>query len=167
MASDFARVRQAPHRRGLDSAPLPDVRAAGVELAAGGTVPEARDLALDGGLLDSLRRVRLRHPLDERIRIGVRGPIEDERARPLLHDPTKVHDRDPIADVTNHREVVADEKVAQALRALELGEQVQDLALDGDVETRGRLVGDDEAGSSARARATPTRRACPPESSWG
>ena len=45
----------------------------------------------------------------------------------------------------------------EALLALELLEQVEHLGLHGDVERRGRLVGHQQLGSRASARAMPTR----------
>ena len=48
-----------------------------------------------------------------------------------------------------------------------LGEQLEDLGLDGDVEGGRRLVGDDQCGSSASAIAIMTRWRMPPENWWG
>ena len=50
---------------------------------------------------------------------------------------------------------------------LQVGEQVDDLRLDRDVERGDRLVGDDEVGSGASARAMPMRWRWPPENSCG
>ena len=67
-------------------------------------------------------------------------------ARRHLADPAEVHDHDPVADVTHHREVVRDEEIGEVELALEILEQVDDLRLDGDVERRHRLVADDDLG---------------------
>ena len=55
----------------------------------------------------------------------------------------------------------------EAELALQLAQQVEDLRLDRDVERRDRLVGDDQPGSSASARAMPIRWRWPPENSCG
>ena len=68
----------------------------------------------------------------------------DLLARPHFHDLAEVHDRDPVGDVANDREVVRDEEVGEAEVVLEPGEQVDDLGLDRDVERRDRLVEDDQ-----------------------
>jgi hypothetical protein len=49
----------------------------------------------------------------------------------------------------------------------EVGEQLQDLRLHGDVERRGRLVGESSAGSHSSAIAIMTRWRMPPENSCG
>src|SRR3546814_14975063 len=49
-----------------------------------------------------------------------------------------------VADVPDHREIVADEDERQMELALQLHEQVDDLALDRDVERRDWLVADDQ-----------------------
>jgi len=72
--------------------------------------------------------------------------LEDGVARAVLDDAALVHDRDDVADVAYHAEIVADEEVADAELALQVHEQVEDLALDGDVERRDGLVADDEVG---------------------
>ena len=52
-------------------------------------------------------------------------------------------------DVADHREVVGDEQDREAELALELADQVEHRALDGDVERRGDLVGDDDLRAAA------------------
>jgi hypothetical protein len=63
-----------------------------------------------------------------------------------LDEGAQVHHRHPAADVPDHGEVVADEQVRQPELPLQIQEQVQDLGLDGDVQGRDRLVGDDQFG---------------------
>ena len=61
-----------------------------------------------------------------------------------LDDAAEVHDRDPVGDLADHREVVRDEDVGEVELALEVLEQVEDLRLHRDVERRHRLVADDQ-----------------------
>ena len=75
-----------------------------------------------------------------------RGSGEDRLAGARLDDASQIHDRDPVADVADHAEVMADEHVGQAELALHRPEQVQDLRLHRDVERRGRLVREDQRG---------------------
>src|SRR6185503_7635607 len=56
----------------------------------------------------------------------------------------QVHHGDAIADVLDDGQVVGDEQVREVHAALQVAQQVDDLRLDGDVEGRHRLVGDDE-----------------------
>ena len=98
---------------------------------------------------------------------GWRGRTKMSVAVADLHDAPEVHHRDAVGDVPHHREVVRDEDVGQPEVALQVGEQVDDLRLDGDVERGDRLVADDERGSRASARAMLTRWRWPPENSCG
>jgi hypothetical protein len=51
-----------------------------------------------------------------------------------LHDPAEVHHGDPVAHVADHGQVVRDEDVGEPQLLLQLGQQVDDLRLDGDIE---------------------------------
>ncbi len=61
-----------------------------------------------------------------------------------LDDLAEVHDRDPVRDLADDREVVGDEDVGQVEVVLEVLQQVEDLRLNRDVERRHRLVADDQ-----------------------
>jgi hypothetical protein len=55
------------------------------------------------------------------------GPEQHVTAWALLDDLTSVHDRHTVGNGMNHREVVADEQVADAQVVLELTEQIENL----------------------------------------
>ena len=76
----------------------------------------------------------------------MRGPLEHVVAHGAFDDPALGHDRDAVAHVTHDGEVVGDEEVAHPALLLELQQEVEDLALDGDVQGGDRLVTDDELG---------------------
>ena len=61
-----------------------------------------------------------------------------------LHHLAGVHHDHAGGDAGDDAEVVRDEHEPHGELALQLGQQVQDLRLDGDVERRGRLVGQDQ-----------------------
>ena len=61
-----------------------------------------------------------------------------------LHHLAQVHDHDGVRDVLDHRQVVGDEHIGQAVLLLEVLHQVQNLSLDGYVQSRHRLVTDDK-----------------------
>ena len=63
-----------------------------------------------------------------------------------LHHGAQVHHSHAVGDVAHHAQVVANEQNRQAELLLQVAKQVDDLRLDGDVECRNRLVGDDELG---------------------
>ena len=71
---------------------------------------------------------------------------EDLRHRPLLADDAVAHHHHVVGHLAHHAQVVADEQHAHAPRGLELTHELQDLALDGDVQRRGGLIGDQQLG---------------------
>lgn len=81
------------------------------------------------------------------------GPGPQVRGREVLHDPAGVHDQDAVADVGDHRDVVADQEERGPLLAADVLQQRQHLALHRHVEGGGRLVGDDEPGAAHEAHA--------------
>ena len=64
--------------------------------------------------------------------------------RPLLHRVAEIHDEHVVRDVPHDAEVVRDEEVGEPELLLQVGQQVQHLGLDRDVERRDRLVGDEQ-----------------------
>ena len=64
--------------------------------------------------------------------------------RPLLDDLAGVHHAHRVGDATDDAEIVGDEQHAHPEPRANVGEQRQDLRLHGDVERRGRLVGDQQ-----------------------
>ena len=140
-----------PARRGgqlrvLVLAALPGDRAAGAEPAARRDPQRAGRVALDGrGLVDGAGR----HPRDggqQAAGVGVARLGVQLLGRRHLDDPAQVHDRDPVAQVPDHGQVVRDEQQGQAQAGLQVLQQVQDRGLHADVQRRHRLVGHQQAG---------------------
>ena len=69
---------------------------------------------------------------------------EDLVHRPALNDLARVHDRDPLAHLRDHGEVVRNEDDAQVEVLLKRREEGQDLVLDRHVECGRRLVAEDQ-----------------------
>ncbi len=63
-----------------------------------------------------------------------------------LDDPAEVHHCDPVAQVPHDGQVVGDEQQREAELAAQVLQQVQDRGLHADVESRHRLVGDEQLG---------------------
>jgi hypothetical protein len=83
-----------------------------------------------------------------------------------LHDLARVHHGDPVGHARDDAEVVRDEEQRHRALGLKLGEEIQDLGLDRDVERGGRPVMISTWGRP-RAPAIIARRLRPPESSNG
>ncbi|EMD28667.1 hypothetical protein C791_0291 [Amycolatopsis azurea DSM 43854] len=102
--------------------------------------------------------LRHEHPLDPFRR---RGAERDHRAEQppgvvlarrgehrlhavLLYHPAVVHHHDAVGDVGHHAHVVGDQQDRRAEPVAQIPQQLEDLGLHGDVERRGRFVGDQQ-----------------------
>ena len=81
---------------------------------------------------------------EERLGVGVHRARAQGVARRRLDDLAQVHHGDPVTDVRDGGEVVADEEIAHAERALQLLELGDDLGPHRHVERGDRLVQDDQ-----------------------
>ena len=61
-----------------------------------------------------------------------------------LDDAAQIHHEDAAADVFHHREIVRDEQIRDAVLALKILEQVDDLRLHAHIERADGLIADDE-----------------------
>ena len=113
------------------------------------------------------RRVRHRHRREQRARIGMVRRREQRAPVGELDDLAEIHHRDAMRQVLDDRKVMADEQQREAEFVLQVGQQVDDLRLDGNVERGNRLVADDQVRPGASARAMPMRCRWPPENSCG
>ena len=118
--------------------------------SAGGTRSRGGLLISDGGRPgigtsgSSLRCVEARDRLQQAPGVRVLRRGEDRLLRPLLDDPARVHHGDVVGDLGDHAEVVGDQHDRRVELALQAVEQLEDLRLDGHVERRRRLVGDQQ-----------------------
>src|ERR1700722_950618 len=89
-------------------------------------------------------RVVARNRREQLLCVCLLGRIENRLNRPTLDDISSAHYTDGVGHVLHDRQVVGDEEVRETLISLELPQQVQYLALNGDVECARRFVEDDE-----------------------
>src|SRR5690554_2601136 len=68
------------------------------------------------------------------------GRPVNQFARPGLHDLAQIHDSDTVRDMFDHRQVARNEQVRQTELTLQVDQQVENLALNGNVQRRHRLV---------------------------
>ena len=116
----------------------------GAEDAARRRIDGTRDIAFEQAAVAARFRVRPRRRFEERFGIGMLGrPVQILRRRDFHHLAEIEHD-DPIAQVFDDVEIVRDEQHGQPEALAQVGEQIDDLRLNGDVERGHRLVGDDE-----------------------
>jgi hypothetical protein len=69
-----------------------------------------------------------------------------------FHDGAAIHDNDAVGEMRDHREVVRNEEIGDAEAIAQIGEEVEDCRLDGDIERGNRLVAYQQVGF-ARHRA--------------
>ena len=101
--------------------------------------------ALDRRQAARTRAIDPRRRAHEAQRIAMARPVEQLADRSRFDDGPGIHDVDAIAEAGDHAEVVADPDHRRAALARQALHQVDDLRLDGDVERRRRLVGDQQA----------------------
>ena len=79
-------------------------------------------------------------------RVVVSGIGKEFRGRAGLDDPALPHHREPVAYLGGDMQIVCDEQHRQVESFLEGFEKIENLRLDGDVESRNGLVGDQHVG---------------------
>ena len=61
-----------------------------------------------------------------------------------FHDFAQIHNHDPTAEVLDDSEVVSDEEVRDSVLLLKIVQQIDDLCLDGYIESADRFVANDQ-----------------------
>ena len=81
---------------------------------------------------------------DQLGRVGVGGLAKTSSVSPCSTILPSLHHQHAVGDRAHHAQVVRDEQVGDAEPVAEIGEQIEDLGADRDVERRHRLVEDDQ-----------------------
>src|SRR2546427_1623149 len=127
-------------------------RAARMKRASRGQVREIGWLTRDR--IQGLLAPELRHRAEQGSRVRVLGVVEELPHRRLLDDLAGIHHGDPVTHLRHDAQVVRHEDQRHAGLPLDVLEEVEILRLDGDVEIRRGLVGNDDprpAGEGDRA----------------
>ena len=74
------------------------------------------------------------------------GIAENLRHRSHLHSLAAAHHAHPIRHLAHNAQIVSDEQNRHAESRLQLLEQFKNLRLNGDIQSRGRLIGDQDVG---------------------
>src|SRR6266567_7540437 len=104
---------------------------------------DARDLR-QPGLRCGEGGAEFGHRAEQAPRIGMPRRTEQLGDRRFLHLAARIHHHDAFGDFGYHAEVVGDEDDGGTDPLLEVGHEIEDLRLDGDVERGGRLIRDQE-----------------------
>ena len=97
-------------------------------------------------LLAELGMQQRRRSTEQHLGVGVLRVLEDLLGLALLDDLAAIHNDDVVRDIADRLDVMADEHHGQAELLLKVGQQVQNLRADRNVQSRGGLVGDDGIG---------------------
>ena len=132
---------------GLDlGADLGAVLAASMELTALGRLDGAGDIAFqDFGVLVGIL-IGGGDGVQQSLGVGMEGMCEDLVGIAQLNHVAQVHNADTVGDVLNDRQVVGDEQVGQVLLFLQILEQVDNLSLNGNVQSGNSFVTDNKLG---------------------
>src|SRR5262245_45965475 len=114
---------QALRGRLLDAAALDRARTAGMKSASSREGREIRRLARNA--VERLADAELRDRVEERLRVGMPGTVEQAAHRLHLHDLPRVHHPDPVAHLGDDAEVVRDEDQRDAGRAMRILQQIK------------------------------------------
>jgi len=79
-------------------------------------------------------RVRNWDCVEQGLTVRVKRGLVQFECRCELYDSAQVHDRDPIADMFDDRQIVRDENIGQGKFLLQVAKQVDDLSLNGQVK---------------------------------
>jgi hypothetical protein len=115
-----------------------------MEMTAAGWLDGGRDISGQMDLSRTCVRIKLGYGREQRLRIGMSRMIEHLLSGATLDDPAEIHDGDLICQVLDNAQIVGDEKIRQPQVSLQLGKEIEDLGLYGDVKCTGGLVADEE-----------------------
>ena len=117
-----------------------------MKTAAGRRIHGTRNLALQKlCLIISFPWIRNRNGVEQEPGIGMHRSPVDLFCSACLAQLSKKHDGYPVGKMPHHRKIMTDKQVRQAPGLLELLQKIQDLVLDRNVQSRNRLVTDDQS----------------------
>src|SRR5579885_1025460 len=119
-----------------------------MEVTAAGRIDRAGYVALQDNALAAFLngRIGYRNGGEQRLGIRVQRHLVERLALCQFHHSSQVHHGHAIADMFHDRQIESHEQVGQAKLTLEIFQQVKHLGLNGHIQGRNRLVGDNEGG---------------------
>src|SRR5690606_37628576 len=126
VAGDHMARLDLPQQRLFHRAFLAGAFAAGTEAAAARRVDRAWQLPLVKLLFPHHGLARIGHGkcLQQQLGIVMPRPLENGLAIGNLDDIAKIHHRDPVGDMVDHREIVRDEEIGQAEPFLQIEQEI-------------------------------------------
>jgi hypothetical protein len=138
-----------------------------MEMASCRRIDRAGDLPLEDNFRPFQSRVCHRDRRKKGLGIGMPGILVEELGWSHLHDPSQVHDRDVVTDMSDDIEVMGDEEISQPEFFLQILQQVDDLGLGGYIQGRDGFVGNDQIGIDGQRPGDPDSLPLPPAELMG
>jgi len=120
--------------------------AAAVEGASGGGIHGGGEVALEDHALLLGSDLGYGHCGEQSTGVGMELVVVQLAFIGQLDQLAQIHNADTVGNVTDNAQVMGDEEVSKAEVILQLGEQVEDLGLNGNVKGGNGFVADDELG---------------------
>ena len=136
----------------LHFAAINRVKTPRVKRAAGWEIYRARHVTINQRPEPFRPRVGCGHRRKQSLGVGVTRISEQFTLIGDFDNAPKVHHGNTVADMGHHREVVCNEEIGQAVLALQVGQKIDHLRLDGNVERGDRLIANDQARSECQRR---------------
>ena len=120
-------------------------RATGMETAPRRRIDRVRWIAGKGGGLDTPVGVHRRHRRQQRLGIGMEGPLVDVVDGADLDNLSEIHDQHAVADILHHIQIMGDEEgsgISISSRAEELGDNQGEIdgEVEGEVDDQSRIA---------------------------
>ena len=110
------------------------MRATRVQMASGGRVDRAWRIARQQTPLTAFGGRWHRNRREQRLGIGMLRAPENLLRRRRLDNPPEIHDRHPRRDMLDDGEIVTDEHISQPEFLLQVGQQIENLRADRNIE---------------------------------
>ncbi len=85
--------------------------------------------------------------LTEQLRIRMPRRPQHLGRRPLLDNPARIHHRDPVGHLRHHSKVMRDKEQTKLQLSSQAIQKLEDLLLYSDVQSRRRLIGNQQLGA--------------------
>src|SRR5579872_1264464 len=110
------------------------LRAARMEGAPRGPGERARHVAGNCAAAPTTPTTNARNGVEQGLRVGEARRFEETVARRHLDELAEIHDGDTVGEMVHDGKIVADEEIGEPALRLQFLHEIEDLALDRDVE---------------------------------
>ena len=117
---------------------------AGMQRASGRRINRTGNRALQPNLSFGIAMSFARNCFQKCLGVWMHRAIENLSGITNLDNVTEIHDCCSVRDIIDHRQIVGNEHHGQSHFLFQLCQQVQNLRLDRNVQSRGRFVGNDQ-----------------------